>query len=83
MRGLTLPIAFSGFFLNKIPLLDRLNWREFVSLKILYGGLKKWKQPLYNSSLYKFPVEASGAPLTYSLGNTPYIEAGAGIGNIF
>ncbi|MDR3696788.1 DUF5686 family protein [Mucilaginibacter sp.] len=81
--SLNITHCFSGFFLNKIPLLDRLNWREYLSLKILYGGLRNENNPAYNLSLYKFPVDASGAPLTFSLGNTPYIEAGVGIGNIF
>jgi hypothetical protein len=30
--------------------------------------------------LYQFPANSNG---TYSLSSTPYIEAGAGIGNIF
>lgn len=81
--GINVTHCFSGFFLNKIPLLDRLKWREFLSFKILYGGLRSENNPAYNPALYKFPVETSGAPLTYGLGNTPYIEAGVGIGNIF
>jgi hypothetical protein len=32
---------------------------------------------------YQFPASGNGANGTYALGNTPYIEAGAGIGNIF
>jgi hypothetical protein len=31
---------FMGFFFNKIPLLKNLKWREVVSFKAIYGGLK-------------------------------------------
>lgn len=81
--GLNLTQSFNGFFLNKIPLIDRLKWREFLSFKILYGGLRNENNPLYSPNLYKFPLPANGTNGTYALGNTPYIEAGAGIGNIF
>lgn len=81
--GINLTHSFSGFFLNKIPLVEHLKWREFLSLKILYGGLRNENNPLYSNNLYKFPAAVNGSNGTYALGNTPYIEAGAGIGNIF
>ncbi|MDB5031279.1 DUF5686 family protein, partial [Mucilaginibacter sp.] len=81
--GLNLTHSFGGFFLNKVPLIDHLKWREYLSLKILYGGLRNENNPRYTANLYQFPVSSSGVPATYSLGNTPYIEAGVGIGNIF
>lgn len=78
--GLNFTQSFNGFFLNKIPLIDRLKLREYLSFKILYGGLRKENNPLYSSNLFQFPVTSTG---TYALGSTPYMEAGAGIGNIF
>lgn len=75
--------SFSGFFLNKIPLIDRLNWREYLSVKILFGGLRNENNPALTSGLYNFPSGTNGANGTFALGNTPYIEAGIGIGNIF
>jgi hypothetical protein len=81
--ALNLTHSFDGFFLNKIPLLHRLNWREFLSLKILYGGLRNENNPEGNPILYKFPQNSAGLPITYRLGKIPYIEAGVGIGNIF
>ena len=81
--GLNLTQSFNGFFLNKIPLIEHLKWREYLSLKILYGGLRTENNPLYSNNLYKFPAGVNGANGTYALGNVPYIEAGAGIGNIF
>lgn len=78
--GINLNQSFNGFFLNKIPLIKHLKWREYLSAKILYGGLRNENNPLYTTGLYQFPSSSNG---TYALGNTPYIEAGAGIGNIF
>jgi hypothetical protein len=75
--------SFSGFFLNKIPLIDRLNWREFLSAKILYGGLRAENNPALSKGLYDFPASENGNNGTFALGNTPYIEGGVGIGNIF
>ena len=81
--GLNFTQSFNGFFLNKIPLIDRLKWREFFSFKVLYGGLRNENNPAYTSGLYKFPVGGNGTNGTYALGNVPYVEGGVGIGNIF
>jgi hypothetical protein len=34
-------------------------------------------------TLFQFPVTSDGRPITYALGNTPYIEGSVGIENIF
>ena len=81
--GINFTHSFSGFFLNKIPLIEHLKWREYLSAKILYGGLRNENNPLYSQNLYRLPPATNGAYGTYVLGSTPYIEAGAGIGNIF
>ncbi|MDB5005608.1 MAG: hypothetical protein JWP45_1 [Mucilaginibacter sp.] len=81
--GLNITHAFGGFLLNKIPVLSNLKLREYLSFKILYGGLRNENNPAYHPELYKFPINPNGTALTYPLGNTPYIEMGAGIGNIF
>ncbi|MHB8206447.1 DUF5686 family protein [Mucilaginibacter sp.] len=81
--GLNFTQSFNGFFLNKIPLIDQLKWREYFSFKVLYGGLRNENNPAYSSGLYKFPVGGNGTNGTYALGNVPYIEGGVGIGNIF
>lgn len=78
--GININQSFNGFFLNKIPLIEHLKWREFLSFKILYGGLRNENNPLYAKNLFLFPVTSNG---TYALGNTPYTEASVGIGNIF
>lgn len=71
--GLNLTHTFNGFLLNKVPLIKHLKWREFISAKILYGGLR----PENNPGSYRLP------PNVYALSNTPYTEVGAGIANIF
>ncbi|HLL44981.1 MAG TPA: DUF5686 family protein [Segetibacter sp.] len=75
---------FNGFFFNKIPLLKKLKLREVISAKVLWGGVRDENNPAINNDLFKFPVDAkTGAPATYSLGNTPYVEVSAAIANIF
>lgn len=81
--GLNFTQSFNGFFLNKVPLIKHLKWREYLSFKVLYGGLRNENNPLYSKDLYQFPVASNGANGTFALGNVPYLEAGAGIGNIF
>jgi len=81
--GLNFTQSFNGFFLNKLPLIKHLKWREYLSFKILYGGLRDENDPAKTPGLYRFPAASNGAYGTYALGHTPYVEAGAGIGNIF
>jgi hypothetical protein len=74
---------FMGFFLNKVPLLQKLKWREVLSLKVAYGGVSDLNNPALHPSLYQYPITSNGQPITYALGNTPYVEGGVGIENIF
>ena len=82
--GINITHYFEGFFLNKIPVVESFKLREIVSFKLLYGGLRNENNPILNNNgLFKFPTYPNGNPATYALGNTPYVEAGAGIGNIY
>lgn len=74
---------FNGFFFNKIPLFKKLKWRETLSFKALAGGIRNENDPAYHPSLYQFPVRGDGTPITYSLGDKPYMEGSVGIENIF
>lgn len=62
---------FQGFFLNRIPLIRKLHWREVVGVNILYGRLSE-----RNKAAMAFPEGLSGL-------SVPYYEAGVGIENIF
>jgi len=74
---------FNGFIFNKIPLLKKLKWREVVSFKGLWGAVRSENDPANDPSLLRFPVNAAGIPVTYSLNNGGYMEGSIGIANIF
>ncbi len=77
-------VHFNGFFLNKIPLLRRLKWREVASAKILYGSLRDENNPATNPEVFKFLKDPlTGKTTTYTLSNGPYMEVSVGLANIF
>ena len=63
---------FLGLLMNKLPLIRRLEMREVVHFRVLYGSVtdKNLGFSEYPNGLRPF-------------GNEPYIEAGAGLENIF
>ncbi len=63
---------FDGFFLNKIPLLRKLKWREVVTGKALFGTVSD-----KNRQAMVFPTSLN------ALTRGPYVEASAGVENIF
>ncbi len=63
---------FDGFFLNHIPLMRKLKWREVGTFKWLVGSVSP-----KNKSEMVFPSTL------YTLNRGPYMEAAAGIENIF
>ena len=65
---------FEGLLFNSIPLIRDLKWRLVGTTNILYGGLSQANKALINDS------QTTGL---HGLGNTPYVEAGYGIENIF
>jgi len=73
---------FNGFFFNKIPLLKKLRLREVIAAKVLYGGLRRENNPVFNPRQMHFPLD-NGVTATYELGDAPYVEASVGIYNIF
>ncbi|MCC6186768.1 MAG: carboxypeptidase-like regulatory domain-containing protein [Chitinophagaceae bacterium] len=75
--------TFNGFLFNKIPLIKKLKFREFASVKVLYGGLRPENTPNgSDSSLLSLPTDANGNLSTFTLQKDPYIEGSVGIGNI-
>ena len=73
---------FQGFILNRIPLLKKLQWREVLTLKALWGGVDQINMPTADNRLLRFPTD-NGLPITYTLDGKPYLEGSVGIGNIF
>ncbi|MHC8948800.1 DUF5686 and carboxypeptidase-like regulatory domain-containing protein [Sphingobacterium hungaricum] len=73
----------NGFLLNKIPVLKKLKWREVFSFKAIWGDLRPENNPNINSSLFQFQRNENDEFITYALGNKPYMEASAGLTNIF
>lgn len=69
----------NGALLNRIPLLKKLQWREVLSFRGLYGNLTDKNNPFIDGrgeGLYAFP-EGS-----YAMGKDPYMEVGVGLENI-
>jgi len=71
--------SFHGFFLNKIPLIQKLKLREVATFKMVYGKLSADNTAANN---YLKNVEP------FYIGNAapspkPYMEAGIGVENIF
>lgn len=63
---------FEGFFLNKIPLLRKLKWREVLTLKSVIGDMRQ-----ENLDLLQYPGGLD--PQIHR----PYMESGVAIENIF
>jgi hypothetical protein len=62
---------FEGLFLNKIPLLRKLKWREVITCKAVWGVASA-----KNRATLIFPLTLS------DLNSGPYVEASTGIENI-
>lgn len=70
--SVTIAHHFDGFFFNKLPLLQKLKWREVVGGKALIGSVND-----KNREQLIFP------PTLHALDHGPYMEVTAGIENIF
>jgi hypothetical protein len=73
---------FNGFIFNRVPLLRKIGWREVMTAKFLFGGVRGENNPAVNPETYLFP-SVNGVPTTFTLGRGPYIEGSVGISNIF
>lgn len=69
---------FNGLLLGKIPLIRKLDLREIVTARAAWGVITDQNR---NGAII-FPEELTDRGLLNSL-NTPYVEVGAGISNIF
>ena len=74
---------FNGKIFNRIPLLKKLKWREYIGFRCLWGGLSDKKNPFLEQNaqsdiLMMFP---EGCHVMDS--KKPYYELSVGIHNIF
>lgn len=70
----------NGKLLNRIPLIKKLKWREYIAVKGAWGDLTSKNDPSKNpedNMLFQFPSNS------YTFGKTPYWEVVAGVHNIF
>ncbi len=70
---------FDGYFLNKIPLMKKLDWRSLVTFSGVIGNIsdENYVANALNTS------DAGGTIPLRSPTDIPYMEAGVGIENIF
>lgn len=72
---------FEGFFLNRIPLLRKLKFREYVTLKGVFGSMSE-KNRLANRLNAFFPSEEYTYTGFRTPSQKPYLEASVGVENI-
>lgn len=75
----------NGKIFNRIPLVKRLKWREVIGFRTLYGTLTDKNNPYLQAGsddLFEFPSRG-GRPISFVMGDAPYMEVSAGIHNIF
>ena len=72
----------NGLIFNRLPLIRKLNWREVITFKGMYGHLSHKNRPTPDNTgtLFKFPYENDSY---HYLESEPYMEMGVGIENIF
>lgn len=83
----------NGKILNRIPLINKLKWREFIGCNVLWGTLTEKNNPFleknrYDSDLFYFPGNfRKDGTFEYNSRvmdrKVPYVELIVGIHNIF
>ncbi len=74
----------NGKLLNRIPLINKLNIREVIGFKALYGQLSSKNNPLLHADspyLYEFPSR-DGFSIVHPMSHVPYMEVNVGLHNI-
>lgn len=66
-----------GWFLNRVPFIKVLKWREVFGFRGFIGDLDKRNNPLENNEMLLFPEK------TFTTTEGPYMEFNIGIENIF
>ena len=73
----------NGKFFNRIPLIKKLKWREYIGVNVLWGGLSEKNNPylLENVGSDKLMYFPEGCHVMNP--KKPYVEIVVGIHNIF
>jgi len=71
--------SFYGFFLNKLPYVNRLKLREVATFKLAYGSLSADNRAMNDHLKNVEPFYIGNT----SMAGLPYMEAGVGVENIF
>ena len=80
---MNLSYCFNGWIFNRLPLIKKLKWREFITFKALWGDVSEKNRPENDPNLLRFPVNEDGMPTMYRLGREPYMEASVAVDNVF
>lgn len=73
----------NGKIFNRIPLIRKLKWREYIGVKTLWGALSEKNNPLMaaaDGSTLLMPFPEGSHVMD---GSKPYVEVLAGVHNIF
>jgi hypothetical protein len=76
---------FQGLIFNRIPLINKTNWREVITTNILFGSVTAANYENIPTNIEKgAPVNPLGyKPSDNPFTNQPYVESSFGIENIF
>ena len=81
--SLDLSWNLNGKLFNRIPLLKKLKWREYIGVKCLWGTLTDKNNPYLQQNANSDLLMAFPSGCYIMDKNKPYVEAILGIHNIF
>ena len=73
----------NGKIFNRIPLLKKLKWREWLGVKCLWGSLSDKNNPTLANNANSDVLMAFPEGTYIMNSNKPYVELIAGVHNIF
>lgn len=73
----------NGKIFNRIPLLKKLKWREYIGVKCLWGDLTSKNNPFLDKNRNDATLMLFPEGSTVMDSNKPYVELVAGVTNIF